>query len=82
MQGELRLSLIHICLGDGVIYADAGVPLSKLCAFALSKNLSGLEFAYGIPGTAGGAAYTWTTRTPFALPTERALRTSGMRSRF
>lgn len=45
------------CLGDGVIYADAGVSLSKLCAFALSNNLSGLEFAYGIPGTAGGAAY-------------------------
>ena len=44
-------------LGDGVIYADAGVSLSKLCAFALSNNLSGLEFAYGIPGTAGGAAY-------------------------
>ena len=42
------------CLGDGVIYADAGVSLSKLCAFALSNNLSGLEFAYGIPGTAGG----------------------------
>ena len=29
-------------LGDGVIYADAGVSLSKLCAFALSNNLSGL----------------------------------------
>lgn len=42
---------------DGVIFCEAGVPLSKLCLFALENSLTGLEFAYGIPGTAGGAAY-------------------------
>lgn len=44
-------------LGDGIIECDAGVTMSKLCNFALEKELSGLEFAFGIPGTAGGAAY-------------------------
>lgn len=37
------------------ITAGAGVILSKVCNLALDKSLSGLEFAYGIPGTVGGA---------------------------
>lgn len=44
-------------LGDGIIECDAGVTLSKVCNFALDKELTGLEFAFGIPGSAGGAAY-------------------------
>jgi UDP-N-acetylmuramate dehydrogenase len=44
-------------LGDGMIECDAGVKLIRLCNFALEKELTGLEFAYGIPGSAGGAAY-------------------------
>ncbi len=44
-------------LGDGLIECDAGVNLSKVCNFALDKELTGLEFAFGIPGSAGGAAY-------------------------
>ncbi len=39
------------------IYAFGGAPLIKLCRLALDNSLSGLEFAYGIPGSAGGAAY-------------------------
>lgn len=35
----------------------AGTPLTELCRFALEEGLSGLEFAYGIPGSAGGAAF-------------------------
>ena len=46
-----------IYLGDGVIGCSAGVPLSRLCTFALDKELAGLEFAYGIPGSVGGAVY-------------------------
>lgn len=46
-----------IYLGDGVIAAGAGLTLTKLCLFALEKNLAGLEFAYGIPGSVGGAVY-------------------------
>lgn len=37
------------------ITAGAGVILSKVCTLARDKALSGLEFAYGIPGTVGGA---------------------------
>ena len=44
-------------LGDGIIECDAGVTLSKVCNFALDKELTGLEFAYGIPGSVGGAVY-------------------------
>ncbi len=44
-------------LGDGMIECDAGITLSKVCNFALEKELAGLEFAFGIPGSAGGAAY-------------------------
>ncbi|MCL2023282.1 MAG: UDP-N-acetylmuramate dehydrogenase [Oscillospiraceae bacterium] len=39
------------------IYCGAGVKLKTLCQFALEHSLTGLEFAYGIPGTAGGAAF-------------------------
>ena len=37
------------------IYVDAGALLSKIAAEALSKELTGFEFASGIPGTLGGA---------------------------
>ena len=33
----------------------AGVLLPKLCRYALSEGLAGLNFALGIPGTVGGA---------------------------
>ncbi len=46
-----------IYLGNGLIACGAGVSLTKLCNFALSHSLTGLEFAYGIPGTVGGAVY-------------------------
>lgn len=39
------------------IECAAGVPLKRLCLFALEHSLTGLEFAYGIPGSAGGAAF-------------------------
>lgn len=42
---------------DGVLRCEAGVSLSSLCRFALTNSLTGLEFAYGIPGTVGGAVY-------------------------
>lgn len=42
---------------DETIYADAGASLMRVCRFALENGLSGLEFAYGIPGSCGGAAF-------------------------
>ena len=44
-------------MGDDTISFSTGVNLVSLCRFALEKNLSGLEFAFGIPGTLGGAIY-------------------------
>jgi UDP-N-acetylmuramate dehydrogenase len=43
--------------GGGKINCEAGVSLSTVCAFAREAVLTGLEFAYGIPGTIGGAIY-------------------------
>ncbi len=39
------------------IACGAGVSLKRLCVFALDASLTGLEFAYGIPGSVGGAVY-------------------------
>lgn len=39
------------------IDCDAGAALSQLCIFACEHGLRGLEFAYGIPGSVGGAIY-------------------------
>ena len=44
--------------GDMVsVTCDAGVTLSRLAAFCAEKSLQGMEFASGIPGTAGGAVW-------------------------
>lgn len=42
---------------DTTVKCLAGTDLVKVCLFALEHSLTGLEFAYGIPGSAGGAAY-------------------------
>ena len=47
---------IELVNGDTII-CDAGITMSKVCNFALDNGLTGLEFAFGIPGSAGGAAY-------------------------
>ena len=39
------------------VYCGAGATLAALCKFALNNSLSGLEFAWGIPGTVGGAVF-------------------------
>lgn len=39
------------------IICGAGIKLSALAVFAANNALTGLEFAHGIPGTAGGGAY-------------------------
>ena len=43
--------------GEDVISCSAGTKVVTLCKFALENSLSGLEFAYGIPGTCGGAVF-------------------------
>jgi len=41
--------------GSEFIYAGCGASLNKLAGIARDISMSGLEFAYGIPGTLGGA---------------------------
>lgn len=51
-----RLSGIRL-LDSDTIECEAGVMMKTLCNFALDNSLSGLEFAFGIPGNLGGAVY-------------------------
>lgn len=44
-------------VNDTTIKCECGLSLTKLCKFALNHSLSGLEFAFGIPGGVGGAIY-------------------------
>lgn len=53
LDGEFK----NISIEENRIVSGAGVNLARLCNFALDNSLSGLEFAYGIPGSVGGAAY-------------------------
>ncbi|MBR5722966.1 MAG: UDP-N-acetylmuramate dehydrogenase [Oscillospiraceae bacterium] len=54
LSGELSE---RITMQDGIITCGAGVSLKNLCLYALEHCLTGLEFAYGIPGSVGGAVY-------------------------
>lgn len=45
----------NIKVEDDVVEAEAGALLSKTANNALNANLSGMEFASGIPGSVGGA---------------------------
>ncbi len=42
---------------DTIVRCEAGAALSALCKYACENSLSGLEFAYGIPGSVGGAVF-------------------------
>lgn len=50
--------LINKCtLDNNSIIAECGASLYECCVLARDNSLSGIEFAYGIPGTVGGALY-------------------------
>ena len=42
---------------NNVLEAGAGASLATVCGYALQQSLTGLEFAWGIPGSIGGAAF-------------------------
>ena len=47
----------EIIIDGETVTAKAGTSLTALCVAAANEGLSGLEFAYGIPGSVGGALY-------------------------
>jgi UDP-N-acetylmuramate dehydrogenase len=49
--------LTRLVVSDNIVYAEAGVLMSKTAAEAMRASLTGLEFASGIPGTLGGAVF-------------------------
>lgn len=54
LEGDFKsISLVD----DDTIFCGSGVSLARLCSFACENSLSGLEFAWGIPGSVGGAAF-------------------------
>lgn len=54
LDGDFRKITL---LDDTTIFCGAGATLAYLCKFALNCGLSGLEFAWRIPGTVGGAVF-------------------------
>ena len=47
----------NIRVEEDTIYADAGASLTAVCVAARDAGLTGLEFAFGIPGSIGGALF-------------------------
>lgn len=47
----------EITVKQNCITASAGTSLNRICRAAADHSLTGLEFAYGIPGSLGGAVY-------------------------
>ena len=44
-------------IDETTVYCGAGAQLSALCTFCCEHSLAGLEFAFGIPGSVGGAVF-------------------------
>ncbi len=51
-----KLNRIEVT-GANTLHSECGALLTSLCRCALDAQLSGIEFAYGIPGSVGGAVY-------------------------
>ncbi len=51
----IKIRSTKLEIRNSEIFAEAGAPLAKLVAEATKNNLTGLEWAIGIPGTIGGA---------------------------
>ncbi len=55
---KLKGEFLNVSMLDNeTLYCGAGLSLAGLCKEAESKCFSGLEFAWGIPGSVGGAAF-------------------------
>ena len=54
---DMRAATDKIEIDGTTVKAGAGAVLSKVSSEAAEAGLTGLEFAFGIPGTVGGAVY-------------------------
>ena len=54
---KLNNLTVEVDRGCGRILAECGASLTALSIKALKHSLTGLEFAYGIPGSVGGAVF-------------------------
>lgn len=65
---KLGRNFNHITVDENKIIAYSGASINAVCMNALNNNLTGLEDAFGIPGTIGGAvimnasAYSFETK--------------------
>ncbi len=50
-------SMFGYTVSDGILTAECGVSITHLSSVACKHSLGGLEFAYGIPGSLGGAVF-------------------------
>ncbi|TSC68715.1 MAG: UDP-N-acetylmuramate dehydrogenase [Parcubacteria group bacterium Gr01-1014_70] len=53
----VRMCFKELSFEGEYMYADAGVSMAQAAARSLQQNLSGFEWAAGIPGTVGGSVY-------------------------
>jgi UDP-N-acetylmuramate dehydrogenase len=56
-RGLTRLQVVAEDAGGAAVIAEAGESLSRFVDFSWRKNLCGLEFAAGIPGSVGGGIF-------------------------
>ena len=57
MKGLKEINCVPEPEGSYMIYAQVGASLSGLVNFAAAKELTGMEFCAGIPGSVGGAVW-------------------------
>ncbi|MBU0637051.1 MAG: UDP-N-acetylmuramate dehydrogenase [Patescibacteria group bacterium] len=53
----IKLSNANLIVDNNELICDAGVSLAQAVRAAIGNNLTGLEWATGIPGTIGGSVY-------------------------
>lgn len=53
----IKLSCDNILINNNELICDAGLSLARIINTAIKHNLTGLEWAVGIPGTIGGGIY-------------------------
>jgi UDP-N-acetylmuramate dehydrogenase len=57
VRGFRELSVLEQGPKESLVFAGAGEPLGGLLEFSCGRNLSGMEWAAGIPGSVGGAIF-------------------------